>query len=152
MHAIDFTLPDENNTLHTLSEYRGKWVVLYFYPKDDTSGCTKEACNFRDNLTRLTDLGLVILGVSKDSVASHKKFHKKYHLNFSLLSDEDRIVIDAYHAWGKKKFMGKEYEGILRMTYLIDPQGEIKKVYEKVTPEEHAQEILQDVTSLSQKN
>jgi len=122
--------------------------VLYFYPKDDTPGCTKEACNFRDNLSRLTDMGVVVLGVSKDSVVSHKKFHNKYHLTFPLLSDEKREVITAYHAWGKKSFLEKEYEGILRTTYLIDPQGEIKKVYEKVNPSEHVEEILLDLSSL----
>ncbi len=135
MKAADFALPDENNTQHTLSQYQGKWVVLYFYPEDDTPGCTTEACNFRDNLTKLTDLGVVILGVSQDTVASHKKFKEKYHLNFPLLSDTDRKVIDSYHV-------------TTRTTYLIDPTGEIKKVYEKVNPEEHVKEILQDLTSL----
>jgi len=145
MIATDFILPDQDAKLHRLSDYRGKYVVLYFYPKDDTVGCTKEACNFQDNLERLTNMGMVVLGVSKDSVKSHKKFAEKYHLNFPLLSDEDRKIIDAYHAWGKKKFMGKEFEGILRTTYLIDPNGEIKKVYENVDPTKHITEILQDI-------
>ena len=149
MTAADFTLPDQDGKEHTLSDYRGKWVVLYFYPKDDTPGCTTEACNFRDNITRLTDMGVVVLGVSKDSVKSHKKFEDKYHLNFTLLSDEDKKVIQAYHAWGKKKFMGKEFEGTLRTTYLIDPQGEIKKVYENVNPGQHIKEILQDRASFT---
>lgn len=149
MKATDFTLPDQNGKQHSLSDYRGKWVVLYFYPKDDTPGCTTEACNFRDNLAELKKLGVVILGVSKDSVVSHKKFEEKYDLPFTLLSDEGKEVITTYHAWGKKKFMGKEFEGILRTTYLINPKGEIQKVYEQVNSKEHAKEILQDLQALS---
>lgn len=145
MIATDFALPDQNDILHTLSDYKGKFVVLYFYPKDDTPGCTREACNFQENLEKLTSMGVIILGVSKDSVKSHKKFAEKYHLNFPLLSDEERKVIDAYHAWGKKKFMGREFEGILRMTYLIGPDQEIEKVYEHVNPKDNVQEILQDI-------
>jgi peroxiredoxin Q/BCP len=145
MIAHDFNLPDENSTLHKLSDYLGKWVIVYFYPKDDTTGCTKEACSFRDAITELQNLGAVILGVSKDSVASHKKFSQKYHLNFPLLSDESLKIIKAYDAWGKKKFMGREYEGILRTTYLINPKGEIYKVYENVNPTVHAQEIISDL-------
>jgi peroxiredoxin Q/BCP len=149
MQAQKFSLPDENNTVHTLDQYKGKWVILYFYPKDDTPGCTKEACNFRDALSELTSLGVVVLGVSKDSVASHKKFKEKFHLNFPLLSDESKETIKAYNAWGKKKFMGKEFEGILRTTYLIDPAGEIAKVYENVNPSEHAKDILSDIHNLN---
>lgn len=148
MKATDFSLPDQDGKMHKLSDYSGHWVVLYFYPKDDTPGCIKEACSFRDNLEKLEKLGVVILGVSKDSVESHKKFYDKYHLNFLILSDEERKVIDAYHAWGKKKFLGKEYFGILRTTYLIDPKGKIRKVYEKVNPMEHAGEILKDLQGL----
>lgn len=148
MKTVDFELPDQDGKMHKLSDYLGKWVVLYFYPKDDTPGCIKEACSFRDNLIELEKLEVVILGVSKDSVESHKKFHDKYHLNFPILSDVDRKVIDAYHAWGKKKFLGKEYFGIMRTTYLIDPKGEIRKVYEKVNPMEHTGEILKDLQGL----
>ncbi len=147
MKASDFSLPDQEGKVHKLSDYKGKWIVLYFYPKDDTPGCTTEACNFRDNIKKFQDKGAVILGVSKDSVESHKKFAEKYHLNFTILSDEEKIAIKAYKSWGKKSFMGKTFEGTLRNTYLIDPQGEIKKVYEKVNPLIHAKEILKDLSS-----
>ena len=145
--AHDFTLPDQNGKMQSLSSYRGKWVVLYFYPKDDTPGCTKEACNFRDSFHVLEGKNVVILGVSKDSVASHAKFAKKYDLNFPLLADEERVAIDAYGAWVKKKFMGHEFEGVTRMTYLIDPEGKVGKVYPKVNPLTHASEIIADLTS-----
>jgi thioredoxin-dependent peroxiredoxin len=149
MKAQSFTLPDENGKMHNLSDYKDKWVVLYFYPKDDTPGCTKEACNFRDSLAELKKFGAIILGISKDSVASHKKFVEKYHLTFPLLSDESKSTIQAYGAWGKKKFLGKEFEGTLRKTYLISPDGEIKKVYNDVNPTVHATEILADLQSYS---
>ena len=145
MRAIDFSLPDQNGKIHQLSNYKGKWVVLFFYPKDDTPGCTKEACGFRDGIVELKKLDVVVLGVSADSVASHKKFADKYHLNFPLLSDEKKEVIKKYGAWGKKKFLGKEFEGILRITYLINPQGEIVKKFEKVKPDIHAQEIINEI-------
>lgn len=148
MKVNDFSLPDQNDSLHTLKQYRGKWVVLYFYPKDDTPGCTIEACTFRDSLADLQKLGVIILGVSKDSVASHKKFAEKYHLNFPILSDESKDVIKAYKAWGIKKFLGKSFEGTLRISYLIDPTGEIKKVYENVNPTIHSGEILRDIEKL----
>ncbi len=147
--APDFSLPDQDGKVHSLKQYRGKWVILYFYPKDDTPGCTKEACSFRDHIAEFQKLGVVILGVSKDSVASHKKFAEKYHLNFSLLSDEDKTVMKSYNAWGKKKFLGKEYDGTFRMTYLINPAGEIAKVYEKVNPLTHSGEILTDLKTLT---
>ena len=131
---------NQNGKYHKLADYKGKWVVLYFYPKDDTPGCTVEACKFRDGLNRLQELNVVILGVSKDSIASHKKFAEKYHLNFPLLSDESKETIRAYHAWS---------EGTIRMTYLINPQGEIQKVYENVNPAVHAEEILKDVRGLA---
>lgn len=149
MEAVDFNLPDQDGKSHKLSDYKGKWVILYFYPKDDTPGCTKEACNFRDAFEELQKMDVQILGVSKDSVASHKKFAEKYDLNFPILSDEDKEVIKKYNAWGVKKFMGREFEGILRTTYLIDPQGKIKKVYEKVNPLIHASEIIKDLNDLS---
>jgi peroxiredoxin Q/BCP len=148
MKTINFVLPDQNGENHSLADYKGKWVVLYFYPKDDTPGCTKEACNFRDSFHQLEHLGAQILGVSKDSVSSHKKFADKYHLNFPILSDESKKIIQAYNAWGQKKFMGKTFEGTLRKTYLINPQGEIAKIYENVNPLSHAGEILKDLNSL----
>lgn len=149
MQAAEFNLPDQLGKFHKLSDYRGKWVVVYFYPKDDTPGCTKEACNFRD---RLQDIkGAVVLGISKDSVASHKKFAQKYSLNFTILSDEKLDTIKAYGAWGEKKFMGREFDGVLRKTFLIDPAGEIKKVYEKVNPLVHAEEIIRDLGEVSKK-
>lgn len=149
MKAVDFNLPDQDNKLHSLGSYKGKWVVLYFYPKDDTPGCTKEACSFRDSFEKLQKLGVVVLGVSKNSVSSHKKFAQKYHLNFPLLADSDAKTIKDYNAWGKKKFLGKEYEGILRITYLINPKGEIAKVYEKVDPLNHADLIISDLENLN---
>lgn len=147
MNAPDFSLADQDGKVHSLKDYLGKWVVLYFYPKDNTPGCTKEACDFRDSFHVLQNMGVVILGVSKDSVQSHKKFTDKYALNFLLLSDESLDTIKAYNAWGKKKFMGREYDGISRITYLINPQGEIQKIYEKVNPLFHAKEILDDLKS-----
>ncbi len=149
IQADDFTLPDQEGILHSLSQYHGKWVVLFFYPKDDTPGCTKEACNFRDSFAALQSFGAIILGVSKDSVASHKKFAQKYHLNYPVLSDEKRQVIQTYNAWGKKTFMGRVFEGTLRITYLINPGGAIQKVYDKVNPTIHAGEILGDLKKLT---
>ena len=140
--APDFELLDDTNTLRKLSDFRGKNVVLYFYPEDDTSGCTKEACNFRDDYSAYERAGVVILGVSPDSVESHVKFKKKYHLPFSLLVDEGHKVCDLYGVWGPKKFLGKEYEGVLRTTFLIDTSGNIVKVFEKVRPAEHSAEVL----------
>jgi len=146
--AKEFSLPDENGKIHSLKDYLGKWVVLYFYPKDDTPGCTKEACSFRDSTKDITDLNAVVLGVSADSVASHKKFAEKYHLNFPILSDDSKDVIKTYDAWGIKKFMGREFEGVKRTTYLLNPKGEIAKVYENVNPIFHAAEIIKDIQSL----
>ena len=143
--APDFTLPDQEGKEHTLSGYRGAWVIVYFYPKDDTPGCTTEACAIRDADPDLSSLGAVVLGISADSVKSHKKFADKYGLAFPLLSDESHAAIAAYGVWGKKKFMGREYEGILRTSFLIDPQGIVQKVYENVKPEAHAAEVLEDL-------
>lgn len=147
--APEFTLPDQQGIMHNLTQYRGQWIVLYFYPKDDTPGCTKEACSFRDNFESLKERGIVVLGVSKDTQASHKKFADKYNLNFTLLSDESAEMIKQYEAFGEKKFMGKTFQGVHRITYIIDPQGIIRKVYEKVKVDEHAQEILRDINMLS---
>ncbi len=131
--------------MHSLKSEKGKWVLVYFYPKDDTPGCTAEACGFRDLFQEITRKGVRILGISKDSVASHKKFAGNFAIPFPLLSDLDEKVIKAYGVWGEKHFMGKTYMGILRMSYLIEPKGKIVKVYEKVDPEEHAQEVLKDL-------
>lgn len=147
--APDFKLPDQDGKIHALSDYKGKWVVIYFYPKDDTPGCTIEACGFRDKSTVLTDKGIVVLGVSKDKVSSHKKFADKFQLPFSLLSDESKEMISSYEALGEKKFMGKTFMGIHRYTYLINPEGLIAKAYEKVDVKSHADEILGDVERLS---
>lgn len=140
--APDFKLLDDTNTLRKLSDYRGKNVVLYFYPKDDTPGCTKEACNFRDDYSAYEKADVVILGVSPDDVDSHVRFKKKFGLQFPLLADDGHKVADQYGAWGPKKFMGKEYEGVLRTTYLIDKNGTIVKVFENVRPAEHSTELL----------
>ena len=140
--APEFELLDDTNTLRKLSEFRGKNVVLYFYPKDDTPGCTKEACNFRDNYSAYEGSDIVLLGISADSVESHVKFKQKYDLPFPLLADEGHKVCDMYGVWGPKKFMGKEYEGILRTTFLIDGNGIVVKVFENVRPAEHSAEVL----------
>lgn len=150
--APDFKLPDQDGKIRSLKDYAGKWLVLYFYPKDMTSGCTTEACNFRDERDAIAEYGNAeVVGVSKDSVASHKKFIEKNKLNFTLLSDDDHSMIEAYGAWGPKKFMGKEYIGISRNTYLIDPKGNIVKEYLGVDPKKHAVEIIDDLKAL-QKN
>jgi thioredoxin-dependent peroxiredoxin len=141
--APDFTLLDENETPRTLSDYQGQPVVLYFYPKDDTPGCTKEACAFRDDYSDYEKAGVTILGVSPDSPKSHAKFKQKYGLPFNLLADEEHAVADQYGVWGPKKFMGRSYEGVLRTTFLIDEEGKIQRVFENVKPAEHSQEILE---------
>jgi len=142
--APDFNLPDQDGKLHKLSDYKGKWVLLYFYPKDNTPGCTKEACGIRDEFKNFKNLNIVVLGISADSQQSHKKFIQKYKLPFTLLSDESKKVLKKYGVWGKKKFMGKEYEGILRTSFLINPDGKIVKIYEQVKPDIHAKEVLKD--------
>jgi peroxiredoxin Q/BCP len=148
MKAPDFSLLDQSGKTVSLSDYAGKWLIVYFYPKDDTPGCTAEACSFRDEYGYLQEQGLYVVGISKDSVKSHTKFAKKNNLTFPILADEEHAVIEAYGAWGPKKFMGREYIGISRMTVLIDPTGEIVKEYPKVTPKEHVAEILKDYTAL----
>lgn len=140
--APDFALMDENGKLHRLADFKGHSVVLYFYPKDDTPGCTKEACAFRDGYADNEKAGVVILGVSPDSVKSHAKFKAKYHLPFTLLADEDHAVCEKYGVWGRKKFAGNEYDGVFRTTYLIGPDGFIRKVFEGVKPDGHATEVL----------
>ncbi len=145
--APDFELATDGGGSVKLSDLRGKRVVLYFYPKDDTSGCTKQACGFRDTRDEFEERNAIVLGVSPDKVASHDRFRDKYELNFPLLSDPDHSVAEAYGAWGKKKMYGREYEGILRTTFVIDEQGTIEKVYEKVKAAENAGEVLRDLSS-----
>ncbi|HEX7434571.1 MAG TPA: thioredoxin-dependent thiol peroxidase [Anaerolineaceae bacterium] len=140
--APDFALIDDTGALRRLADYRGKSVILYFYPKDDTPGCTTEACNFRDDYSAYQLANVQILGVSPDSVSSHQKFKSKYTLPFPLLADEGHEVCTAYGVWGPKKMMGREYEGVLRTTFLIDANGIISKVYENVKPSEHSTELL----------
>ncbi|MEW5829368.1 MAG: thioredoxin-dependent thiol peroxidase [Chloroflexota bacterium] len=140
--APDFELPDEAGHSHRLSDYRGRTVVLYFYPKDDTTGCTTEACNFRDDYSAYQQAGVAILGVSPDSTKSHAKFKSKYDLPFPLLADVDHSVCEQYGVWGLKKFMGREYMGVMRTTFLISAEGNILEVFEKVKPAEHSSEIL----------
>lgn len=148
MNAPDFTLPDENGELHKLSDYLGSSVVLYFYPKDDTPGCTTEACGFRDDYFEYDKFGAVILGVSPDPPRKHTKFKSKYDLPFTLLSDADHKVSDQFGVWGRKKFMGREYDGVFRTTFLISPLGEIVRVFENVKPSGHSQEILRELDAM----
>ena len=144
--APDFTLQSDKGEEVSLSQFHGdKDVVLYFYPKDNTSGCTKEACSFRDNLPQIETRDAVVLGVSPDSVKSHQGFIKKQNLNFTLLSDPDHSVAEAYGAWGEKSMYGKKYMGILRSTFIIGKDGKIKKVFAKVKPEGHALEVLESL-------
>ncbi len=146
--APQFTLPDEEGNLRMLGEYAGKWVVLYFYPKDDTPGCTVEACSLRDARDDITELGAEVIGISKDDASSHEKFKAKHSLNFTLLSDKDGKVIESYGAWGKKMF---GQEGILRRTFIINPEGTIVKVYGRVTPLGHGEQVIEDLKKLQVK-
>ena len=146
--APAFNLPDQDGNMHKLSDYEGKWVLLYFYPKDSTPGCTKEACAIRDDWSDFKKIGAVVLGVSKDSVKSHRNFADKHSLPFTLLSDESTKMIEKYGAWQKKKMAGREYMGIVRISYLVDPGGKVAKVYKKVKPPEHSAEVLADLKEL----
>lgn len=141
--APDFTLPDKDNHPVSLSDFKGKKVILYFYPKDNTKGCTTQACTFRDAYSEFEALGAVVIGVSKDSTRSHTNFASKYELPFLLLSDPKTEVIQAYDVWKEKKMYGKTYMGLVRTTYIIDEAGMIEKVYEKVKPAENADQILE---------
>lgn len=143
--APDFSLKDATGNLHTLADYAGKWVVLYFYPKDDTPGCTIEACSLRDARDDIATLGAEIIGVSKDDASSHDKFKEKYTLNFTLLSDPEKTVINDYGAWGKKQF---GQEGVLRKTFIINPNGQVVKVYGRVTPLGHGDQIVDELQKL----
>ena len=147
--APDFSLKDDGGVVRSLSSYRGKPVVLYFYPKDDTPGCTTEACNFRDDYSVYQKNDVVILGVSPDSPTSHTKFKLKYNLPFTLLADDDHAVCELYGAWGRKKFMGREYDGVLRTTFLIGPDGKLVKVFEGVKPDGHSTEVLEALKKLA---
>ena len=140
--APDFTLPDQNGNMHSLSEYRGKKVILYLYPKDNTAGCTKQACGFAERYPQFTEKGAVVLGISKDSVASHKKFEEKYGLPFTLLADPELAAIQAYDVWQEKKNYGKTYMGVVRSTYLIDENGKIVKAFEKVKAADNPEQML----------
>lgn len=140
--APDFSLPDQNGTVHTLSEYAGKKVILYFYPRDNTPGCTKQACGFSELQPQFAEKGAVVLGISKDSVASHKRFEEKYQLGFTLLSDPELAVIQAYDVWKEKKNYGKVGMGVVRTTYLIDENGMIVQVFDKVKAAENPNQML----------
>ena len=140
--APEFTLPDQNGEMHSLSDYNGKKVILYFYPKDNTSGCTKQACGFSERYPQFLEKGVVVLGVSKDTVASHKKFEEKYGLAFTLLADSERTVIEAYDVWKEKKTAGKVSMGVVRTTYLIDEKGIIVKANGKVKAADDAEKML----------
>ncbi|MEO6536577.1 MAG: thioredoxin-dependent thiol peroxidase [Candidatus Paceibacterota bacterium] len=147
--APSFELQDQEGIMHALEKYRGKYVLMYFYPKDDTPGCTKEACAIRDAFPDFTGASAVVLGISPDTVKSHAKFVQKYNLPFTLLADEGHKVASVYGVWGKKKFMGREYDGVSRTSFLIAPDGTIAKVYEGVKPEVHAAEVLADLKELA---
>ena len=143
--APEFSLPDQNGDIHTLEEYRGKKVILYFYPKDNTAGCTKQACGYSERNPQFTEKGAVILGVSKDSVASHKKFQEKHNLGFTLLSDPELKAIQAYEVWQEKKNYGKVSMGVVRSTYLIDEKGIIEKVFKSVKAAENPAQMLKEL-------
>jgi peroxiredoxin Q/BCP len=140
--APAFTLPDQDGKMHNLSDYVGKKVLIYFYPKDDTPGCTAQACNLRDNYSALLKKGFAVVGVSTDAVKTHKKFETKYELPFPLIADEDKKIVEQYGVWGEKKFMGKTYMGITRTTFLIDEAGKIIKIIEKPDTKNHTEEVL----------
>lgn len=146
--APEFSLPDQDGNRVALSDFRDKWVVVYFYPKDDTPGCTTEACQMRDNLQQFNQAEAEVLGISVDSVASHKKFAEKYHLTFHLLSDQEKQVVQQYEVWGEKSFMGKKFMGTKRTTFLVDPMGIIVAVYTNVKPEGHAAQVIADLSKL----
>lgn len=143
--APDFSLPDQNGKMHALSEYAGKKVILYFYPKDNTPGCTKQACGFSQLMPEFTQKGAIVIGISKDSVASHKKFEEKYSLGFTLLSDPELVAIQAYDVWQEKKNYGKVSMGVVRTTYLIDENGMIEKAFGKVKAAENPTQMLEEL-------
>ncbi len=140
--APAFKAPDQNGNMVSLSDFKGKKLILYFYPKDDTPGCTSQACNLKDNYTDLIKKGFQVVGVSVDSVKSHKKFEEKYELPFPLISDEEKKIVDKYNLWGEKKFMGRTYMGTTRTTFLIDETGVIRKIIAKPDTKNHTEEVL----------
>lgn len=146
--APNFSLQDQEDNTHELTPCKGKWVLIYFYPRDNTPGCTKEACDIRDNWKTLQKLGVIVLGISTDTVKSHQRFAKKFSLPFPLLADVDKKVVHAYDVWRLKKFMGRKYMGIHRSSFLIDPQGKIAKIYEGVSPITHIAEVMNDLKSI----
>lgn len=143
--APEFTLPDQNGEMHSLADYRGKKVILYFYPKDNTAGCSKQACGYSERYPQFVEKGAVVLGISKDTVASHKKFEEKYGLAFTILADPEREVIEAYDVWKEKKSYGKVSMGVVRTTYLIDEEGIIVKAFGKVKAADDAEKMLGEV-------
>ena len=143
--APDFSLLDADGNTVSLADFKGKRVVLYFYPRDNTPGCTKEACGFKDNYSALQSKDVVVLGVSTDDAKAHNKFITKYELPFPLLCDTEATVSTAYESYGLKKFMGKEYMGIKRTTFIIGPDGKLERIYQKVKPADHAAQVLQDL-------
>ena len=145
MKAPDFSLPDQNGDIHTLSEYAGKKVILYFYPRDNTPGCTKQACGFSELYPQFVEKDAVVIGISKDSVASHKKFEEKYNLGFTILSDTELEAIKAYDVWQEKKNYGKVSMGVVRTTYLIDEKGIIEKVFKKVKAADNPMQMLGEI-------
>jgi peroxiredoxin Q/BCP len=140
--APQFSATTQDGSQVSLADFKGKGVILYFYPRDDTPGCTKEACAFRDEFAAFKKKGAVVLGVSTDSAKSHGKFAHKFRLPFSLLADEDRSIVQAYGVWGQKSFMGRKYMGTHRVTFLIGPDGKIKQIWPEVKPQEHAKDVL----------
>lgn len=145
--APDFKLKDQDGNTHSLKDYKGKKVILYFYPKDDTSGCTKEACAFRDELPKFEGVNAVILGVSPDSIDSHKKFANKYELPFTLLADENKEAAEKYDVWKEKSMYGRKYMGVERTTFVIDEEGKVKKIFPKVKVDGHNDELLEALQS-----
>ncbi len=146
--APDFKAPDQNGEEHKLSDYRGKWVLIYFYPKDDTPGCTKEACSIRDTWPEFRKLNIKVFGVSIQDEKSHKKFQEKYDLPFTLLADPEKKIVKKYGVWAEKSLYGRKYMGTLRNSFLINPEGKILKIYEKVNPVSHVSEVLEDLKKL----
>lgn len=146
--APEFTAPLDGGKTISLSELKGKWVVLYFYPKDDTSGCTKEACEFRDNMERITALGAEVIGVSPDAVKSHDKFREKYNLNFHLVSDTEKIICQDYGVWVEKSMYGKKYMGVERSTFILDSEGVIRHIFSKVKVDGHVDEVIATIKEL----
>ncbi len=147
--APTFSLPDQDGVVRALKDYAGSWLLLYFYPKDDTPGCTIEACTIRDQFKDFKKIGAKVIGISTDSVKSHKKFAQAYELPFTLLADENKEMVGEYGVFGEKKFMGRTYMGVSRTSFLVDPKGTIAKVYEKVKPLTHAAEVIADLKELA---